>query len=592
MPKPAVNRILTTGCSLLLLGVQACTGEIGEDQTHGPSSIISPQTDAGVPPGTPAQPNAGSNAGAGTGGGTQIPNAPVSAARDVNRVDLHRLNNNEYDNTMRDLLGVTSTTAPTFIADEKALGFDSIAAALGMTDAQYEQYFNAADALVEQTFADSKLRARIITCTPDGSTTADACTRKVIDAFGLRAWRRPLAAAEVDALAAVGGDARALGETFESSVAQVVKALLCSAHFLYRVELDADPGSGAAHPLDAYELASRLSYLLWSSMPDDRLFALAESGELLQDKTLDTQLDRMLTDTRADNFISSFAGQWLGLRDLKIHQVEPQVYPEWNETVRAAMIREGQLYFDEFLRKRRSVDEFFTADLHFVDNALADLYGISGVSSTTPMRMESATPERQGFLGLAGFLTVTSFSYRTAPTLRGKWVLENLLCQPVAPPPANVPELDEKVADGAGAETLNVRERLAEHRKNPTCASCHTILDPIGLGLENFDAIGHYRSEYSANDPVDASGMLPTGESFDGLPALATILATDVRFGNCASDKLLTYALSRQLGTSDKPFLQEIRSAWAGTDKSLLSLLRTIVHSDPFRQRRGEPLQP
>ncbi|MEY4576390.1 MAG: hypothetical protein RL701_1093 [Pseudomonadota bacterium] len=570
----------------LALTASACTGSISEEPAP-----------YGAAPGQPSSPVGAANASGSSSNSANKPNGQAGAGassgsnaqpRDVGRVDLHRLNNTEYDNTVRDLLGVTSTPARSFIADEKAFGFDSIAAALGMTDAQYEQYFNAADELVERTFADAALRKRIVTCAPAANADPNVCTRQIVTSFGLRAWRRPLDTAEADALVAVAQDARGLGENFDAAIAQVAKAMLSAPAFLYRVELDADPNAKTAHALNGYELASRVSYLVWSTLPDQRLFDLAKDNTLADDATLDKELDRMLADPRAENFSSSFAGQWLGLRDLKSHQVEPTVFPQWNEALRTAMIREGQLYFDEFLHGRRSIDEFFTAPVNFVDAELAKLYGIGAPSGTGPaQRVTNATKERQGFLGLASFLTMTSFSYRTAPTLRGKWVLENLLCEGVAPPPADVPKLDE-AASGGDLSQLNVRERLAEHRKNPACAGCHTVLDPIGLGLENFDAIGEHRSEYSQGDPVDASGMLPNGGSFNGLIELAGILARDTRLQDCASEKLMTYALSRELVASDGVYLAELRAAWPQTDKSLLSLLRLVVHSDPFQQRRGE----
>jgi hypothetical protein len=526
---------------------------------------------------------------AGTTGGAGS-SAAAPQARDVNRVDLHRLNNTEYDNTVRDLLGVSSSPAASFIGDEKAHGFDNIAAALGMTDAQYEQYWTAADELVEATMADATLRARILTCEP-GSADPSQCTGEIIRRFGLRAFRRPLAKDDVEPLAALAADARAQGDSFEQSIALVAKAMLSAPRFLYRVELDPQPNAAEAHALDPYELATRLSYLVWSTMPDDTLFELAADGELSSDKVLARELDRMLEDPRAEAFVDSFAGQWLGLRDLQNHTVEKSVYTQWSEPLREAMVREGLLYFDEFFRGERSLDEFFSASLHFPNETLAELYGIADVRGDEPKRIDTALSDRRGFMGLASFLTLTSFSYRTAPTLRGKWVLENLLCSPVAPPPANVPQLDDSAAKG-DIESLNVRERLAEHRTNPACAGCHNILDPIGLGLEHFDAIGRYRASYGSAETIDASGMLPSGESFDGLIELSTLLADDTRLADCASSKLLTYALSRAPVKSDEPYLAEIRTASSADGKNLRSLLSAIVQSDLFRMRRGEPESP
>ena len=518
-------------------------------------------------------------------GATQ--NAAPSAAQDVNRVPIHRLNNTEYDNTVRDLLGVTSTPAKAFIEDEKAFGFDDIASAFGMTDAQYEQYESAADALVEEAFANDALRARIVTCTPNGAT-ATTCTRQIIADFGLRAWRRPLESAEVDRLAKLASDAAASGEDGTGSIKQVVKAMLASAPFLYRVEIDPEPSSLTPHPVGAYELASRLSYLVWSTTPDALLLQAAAKGELANSDGLSKQLSRLLADKAASQFVASFAGQWLGLRDLQSHQVDPGVFPDFNDALRNSMVREGLAYFDEFLSGGRSVAEFFTADVNFIDAPLGKLYGIAGGGTTNPVRVTNTSDTRRGFVGLASFLTLTSFSYRTAPTLRGKWVLENLLCQTIPPPPPDVPKLDAASADPNSLQSENVRVRLEAHRANPVCASCHEILDPIGLGLENYDAIGKYRTKYANGDRIDASGELPDGTQFAGLAELTQALSKDSRFTDCVSQKMLTYALSREVVDSDDAYLQQIRDRWTNDGMDLSSLVKGIVLSDPFRNRRGE----
>jgi hypothetical protein len=524
--------------TLIALGLGGCRAEIGENPgvAHGWSN--------GRPP-------------------TGSDGKPV-ADLDVNRVSIHRLNNTEYDNTMRELLGVTSTQAKTFIADEQLFGFDNIADAFGMTDAQYEQYFNSADALVEQTFGDSALRAKIMICSP-ASATDTACAAKIIGELGLRAWRRPLEDAEITRLTRVVIDAITAGEDFTGGIKQVTKTMLSSLQFLYRIEIDPKPTSLDPHPLGPYELASRLSYLGWSTMPDAELFALAKSGELLQDGVLSSQVDRLLGDKRAGQFVSGFAGQWLGLRDLASHQVEPTAFPEWNEMMRQAMIDEGFAYFSQFLTGPRNMTEFFTV-------------------------VTNPSEQRQGFLGLASFLTQSSFSYRTAPTLRGKWVLENLLCEETPPPPPEVPKLDDAANAQQAMETQseNVRVRLEAHRTMPACASCHKTLDPIGLGLENFDAIGRYRTKYANGDTIDASGVLPDGSKFNGLAELSAILAKDSRLTDCATTKLMTYALSRGVVDSDAPYMKQITDAWKGG--GLQSLLKQIVLNDTFRFRRGEPM--
>jgi hypothetical protein len=573
----------SNACRVLLgiAALSACHGEIA-DPTQGASTDSSGSQAASGPSG----PLGALGTLGPTGSAMQV--APTSAALDVNRVPIHRLNNTEYDNTVHDLLGVASSPAKAFIEDEKLFGFDDIASAFGMTDAQYEQYFDAADALVEEAFGNDSLRGRILTCMPNAASAA-TCTRQIIADFGLRAWRRPLEGAEIDRLSKLASDAIAGGEDFTGSIKQVVKAMLSSVPFLYRVELDPEPASPTPHPVAAYEMASRLSYLLWSTMSDAELLQAAANGALVSNDGLSAQLQRLLTDKRARQFVSSFAGQWLGLRDLQSHQVDPDVFPAFDDALRNSMVEEGLSYFDEFLSGRRSMTEFFTTDVNFIDAPLGKLYGISGGGNAGPVRVTNTGDTRRGFVGLASFLTLTSFSYRTAPTLRGKWVLENLLCQEIPPPPPNVPKLDPASADNAALQSENVRKRLEAHRADPLCASCHTILDPIGLGLENYDAIGKYRTKYANGDAIDASGALPDGTQFAGLMQLTDALSKDTRLTDCVSEKMLTYALSREVVASDAAFLQQIRSQWAADGMDLSSLVKGIVLSAPFRNRRGEP---
>jgi Protein of unknown function (DUF1592)/Protein of unknown function (DUF1588)/Protein of unknown function (DUF1595)/Protein of unknown function (DUF1585)/Protein of unknown function (DUF1587) len=542
----------------LVLGAGACTGNIG----------VAPGPSPGSGPGAEPEP---------------IP--PANA--DVGRVAIHRLNNREYDNTIHDLLGVTSTALMSFISDQTA-DFDNSADALIITDVSYEQYYKQAETVAGQAFADPALAARILTCAP-ASATDTTCTRQIISTFGLRAWRRPLEPAEVDRLTTVATDATALGEDFAGSIKQVVTVMLAVPHFLYRIELDPDPSSTARHALGPYELASRLSYLGWSTMPDAQLFALAASGDILRDDVITKQLERMLADPKGATFVESFGGQWLGMRALQSHQVEATAFPDWDEPLRQAMVQEGLRYFQDFLVTNRSLNEFFTADINFVNARLARHYGFSGVVGDAPTKLTNGADQRQGFLGLAGFLTQSSFSYRTAPTLRGKWVLENLLCQTIAPPPAGVPKIDNEMAKDPASQSLNVSAKLAEHRNNDKCSFCHKILDPIGLGLESFDGIGRFRTAYPNGDPVDASGEMPNGETFSGIQQLTGILSRDTRFGDCASVKAMTYALGRAVTDADQPFLDQIRYRWRSGGNSVRALLKAVVLSDTFRYRRGQP---
>jgi hypothetical protein len=569
----AASRAWRPLACVLTLGVTACTGSIG-----GASDRRDPSPTGGT--GTTSTGTTSST----TTGGVMPPPKGV----DPNRVAMHRLNNREYDNTMRDLMSAVANAATTFIDDEKVLGFDNIADALGMTPAQYEQYFNAADALVDKAFADAAVRPKIMICAPTAATDT-ACMTKIISAFGLRAWRRPLTDAEVTRLVKVSVDAIGLGEDATGGIKQAVKSMLSSLPFLYRVEMDPDPNSLVPHPLNGYELASRLSYLAWSTMPDDQLLGVAQTGGLVTEAGLSAQLDRLLADARVSNFVTSFAGQWLGMSDLKGHQVDAAAFPDWNEALRQSMIQEGLLYFQEFLVGGRNMKEFFTADVNFVNAPLSKLYGIPGSATDQPMKVTSTSDARVGFMGLASFLTFSSFTYRTAPTLRGKWVLENLLCEQMPPPPDAVPKLDPAGATMM-AQSQNVRVRLEAHRAMPECATCHAVLDPIGMGLENFDGIGKYRAKYANGDTIDSSGVMPDKSTFKNLAELTALLSkpTDTRMLDCTSKTMMIYTLSRPVVATDDPYLQQIRQTWNGGN--LGALLKQIVANDTFRLRRGEPM--
>jgi hypothetical protein len=560
------NQTFRCATLALALGVGGCMGEVG----GGIGGTTSP---------TP-QPTA-------DGGSTVEPVIPTDA--DVGRVGIHRLNNLEYDNTIRDLLGVTSTARATFISDEKA-EFDNNAATLAIGDTRVEEYYAAADSIATQAFASPALAARVLTCTqPDTAPTDTKCTRDIIAKFGLRAWRRPLEAAEVDGLVKLATDARTAGATFPESIKQVVTVMIAVPQFLYRIEIDPNPSSPARHALSPYELATRLSYLTWSSMPDDHLFALAASGDIQKSDVLSTELSRQLADPKGATFTEAFAGQWLGVRDFLSHQVEKTAYPDFDEPLRQAMAQEGYAYFSDFLTSNRSFTEFLTTDMNFVNARLAKHYGIPNITGDALVKVTNTTDQRTGFMGLGAFLTNSSYSYRTAPTLRGRWVLLNLMCETINKPNIPIPPLDSEKPSDPAAQSLNVSARLAEHRNNPMCSGCHSVLDPIGLGLETFDATGRARTAYPNGDPIVATGVLPSGQAFSGLPELSQLLAPDRNLLDCASSKVMTYALGRTLAASDQPFLDQIRYRWKKNGTNVRALVEAVVQSDTFRNRRGEP---
>jgi hypothetical protein len=500
----------------------------------------------------------------------------------LGRTGPRRLSNSEYDNTVRDLLGTKLGLAATFVS-EGAAGFDNVASALGMTPSQYESYYNAAETLSVELLADAQRVTRVLSCTP-AAADMGACVERVLGDFGTRAFRRPLTTSDKDGLRKVYQVALTAGSTPSLALAQVLTAMLASPQFLYRVERDLEGGAPLSRPLDGYELASRLSYFLWSSLPDATLLELAKTGELVKTEVLSKQLTRMLADARSNTLVSNFAAQWLDLRELAQHKVAADKYPTFDDALRRSMIEEAQRFFSEFLTTERPLRDFLGAPLHFVDGRLATLYGLDMSPGDEFVRVDTPIGKRCGFLGLAAFLTGSSFSYRTSPTLRAKWVLEELLCSTVPPPPANVKaDLEGAAAANAAASIDNVRKRLELHRSDPSCAGCHATLDPIGLGLEGFDAIGRSRTVYDNGDAVDTRGELPGGKVFDGPEQLASVLVDDPRFVHCVAEKLLTYALGRSVAKED-PLVEA--TLVVPSLPTLRRLIENIVLSEMFRQQR------
>jgi hypothetical protein len=517
------------------------------------------------------------------------PGPEPQAGVDPGRVGIHRLNNEEYDNTARDLLGTSSQPARAFTIAEEGLHFDNTASALGMIPSQYDGFFDAANALIAEALQNQSQRDRFLTCTP--SAPGDACARQIIDGFGLKIYRRPLTPGELTRALAVYDADLARGQSGAEAVGQALRALLSSANFLYRVERD-PAASVTPHALSDYELASRLSYLSWSTMPDQALFDAAGRGELSDPKQLDAVVDRLLADAKASAFVESFAGQWLDLRKLFNHSTVPQIFPTFTPTLADAMIAEGQLWFQEFLAKDRPISEFFTADFNYVNDALAQHYGMAPPGTGAQLvRVEVTSDQRRGFLGLASFLTHTSVPSRTSPTTRGAWVLGELLCSPPPPPPPDVPKLDDG-QDPMTAEPLgaaNIRERLEQHREaGSTCMGCHQQFDPMGLGLERYDGIGRYREQYPNGDAIEPAGVMPSGEAFSGPEELGALIGQDPRFSACVASMLLSYALGRDLESYDTGTLQLLNARWTKRGPTLRNLMKEVVLSDAFRFRRGE----
>ncbi|HET9467550.1 MAG TPA: DUF1592 domain-containing protein [Vicinamibacterales bacterium] len=453
-------------------------------------------------------------------------------------------------------------------------------------------------------------RKRIFSCRPAKAADEVSCARTILSTLARRAYRRPATSEEVQVLVDFYKQGRNDG-SFEHGVEMAIRAMLTSPAFLFRIEqvpgtvrLKADPtdasastaavtaavGSGlsrtVAYRISDLELASRLSFFLWSSIPDDQLLDAAVKGQLKDPKALERQVRRMLADARAESLVTNFAAQWLYLRNLDEHRPDNRLFPDFDDNLRQAFRRETELLFESVMKEDRNVLDLLRADYTFVNQRLAKHYGIPNVYGSHFRRVELGPNHvRGGLLGQGSIMTVTSYANRTSPVRRGQWILENLLGTPVPPPPVNVPPLAE---NQPGAKILTVRERMVEHRSNAVCASCHALMDPVGLATENFDAIGRYRTVSEAGGPIDASGGLPDGSTFDGISGLRKgVLNRPELFVTTLTEKLMTYALGRGLEYYDAPAIRDITRRARTEDYRFSSVVLGIVNSTPFKMRRS-----
>ncbi len=434
---------------------------------------------------------------------------------------------------------------------------------------------------------DTPSRRRILACRPVRPADDARCAETILSALARRAYRRPAAAAEVKDLIGFYQRARSEGSDFEAGIETAVRAMLVSPNFLFRVERDpAGIPPRTPYRLTDLELASRLSFFLWSSIPDDQLLDAAVRGTLAQPAVLERHVRRMLADPRADALVTSFAAQWLHLRNLAAATPNPRLFPDFDDNLRRAFRRETELFFESIKKEDRSVLDLLRADYTFVNERLAGHYGIPNVYGPHFRRVTlPADSPRRGLLGHASILTVTSYADRTSPVQRGKWVLENLLGMSPPPPPANVPPLKER---GAGEAVLTMRQRIAQHRENPACAGCHSLMDPLGLSTENFDAIGRWRTR-EGSAPIDASGGLPDGSTFEGIGGLrSALLRRPDLFVSTMTEKMLTYALGRGVGAYDAASVRGITREAARNDYRFSSLVLGVVRSAPFQMRRSQ----
>jgi len=425
---------------------------------------------------------------------------------------------------------------------------------------------------------------RLFTVQPVEGQEREAA-RKILEPLARRAFRRPVPADELDRILRLYDLSVREGDSFERSIRTALQGVLVSPNFLFRVELNGAATAQSERALNGWELASRLSYFLWSSMPDAELFSLAESGRLQRPEVLEAQARRMLRDARARALVENFGQQWLTLRNLRTAAPDPKRFPGFNEELREAMLKETELFLEHVIREDRSLLELFTANYSFLNERLAQHYGIENVKGPEFRRVVMTGRNRGGILTQASILTVTSNPSRTNPVKRGKWILEQILGTPPPPPPPDVPELPD---DGGKMLTGTLRERLEQHRKDPGCASCHSRLDPLGFALENYDAVGAWRVK-DGDVVVDASGTLPNGDTFKGPTEFQGVLLKQKKqVVRNISERLLTYALGRGTDHKDRCTVDEITATVTKADYRFSALVASIVKSDPFRKQSAD----
>jgi hypothetical protein len=509
------------------------------------------------------------------------------------RVTARRLNRVEYANTIRDLLGVRFDTTTNFPADDVGYGFDNIGDVLTLPPVLFEKYLAAAETISARAMRDS--RDRTLYMKPSEARNEADAAKRIIRRLATRAYRRRPTDRELARLVRLDVATRRQGESFEGGIQFVLKAILVSPNFLYRIEADPSPaGKNDVRSLNDYELASRLSYFLWSSMPDEELFQLAMRNDL--HANLAKQVSRMIRDPKSQALAENFAGQWLQFRKLARVSPNPQEFPGFNDSLRAAMRTESEKFFTAVLSEDRSILDFVNADFTFLNERLAKLYGIPGVHGDEFRRVDLRDPAvpasarvRGGVITQASMLTVTSNPTRTSPVKRGKWIMENVLGTPPPDPPANVPPLKD---DASAVASGSLRERMERHRRDPQCAVCHREMDALGFALQNFDAVGAWRTR-DGSFTIDASGELPGGRKFNGAADLKNLLrgSDKQKFARCLTEKMLTYALGRGLEPFDRPAVERIVQSLAADNYKFSALVQGIARSDPFQKRLEQKVE-
>ena len=502
-----------------------------------------------------------------------------------------RLNRHEFQNTLRDLFGAEIPVLDLLPADGGGgEGFDTSGSALFLSSIHIEKYLAAADRALELVLPDHARRVpqelqaprhRILSTPPANRADWSRASRDVVSRFAERAWRRSVEPSEVDRLLSLFQRGASRGESFLSSLRMSLRAVLVSPHFLFLAE--PEPSQGGIHALAPVPLASKLSYFLWSSMPDDNLMALARSGSLAKPEVYRLQIQRMLADPKATALGERFAIQWLDLERLGTEvRPDPTRFPEFNDALGTEMKQEVISFFNHVLHENRSLLELLQSDYTFVNQGLARLYGLEGISGSHFRKVDLTEKSRGGILGMSAVHAATSYPLRTSPVLRGRWVLEVLLGDKVPPPPPDTPTLDEKTVNSSA---LTFRQQLEVHRSRRECASCHDKMDPLGFGLENFDVLGRWR-DIDKGQPVDSEGTLPSGKKFRGPDGLRSVLMDrkDSVIRHLAR-KMTGYALGRELNPFDDCVIDRAVVALKENNYRASILVETIATSLPFQNR-------
>ncbi len=490
------------------------------------------------------------------------------------RTTMRRLNRAEYNNTLRDLLGAEQGPADGFPTDDYGYGFDNIGDVLAVGTLYIEKHEDAINSVVSATLADDTRRAMVLDCDP----ATEGCIEVAIGAFARRAWRRPVQTEELSSLIAIQELARSEGLTPLDAYGLSMQGVLLSPHFIFLVEENL-----GIRELTSYELASRLSYFLWSSLPDLELDALADAGRLGENDVLAAQIERMMNDSKAASFYENFTGQWLELRALAETSKDGTLFPEYDNALRNSMMQQGISFMKHLVESGADIQELLLSDEVLLDQELAGLHGLEPGSFTDNMVPVQMDHTRMGVMTLDGVLTAMSHPNETSPVKRGKWVLDVILCDSPPPPPPNVEGIDPKIDP-----ELPTRKKIEQHRADPACAGCHMLMDPLGFGLENYDPLGRWRTDYEGGDAIDASGQLPDGSTFSNGPEMASLIAGDERLAGCVTEKLLTYALGRGIEAADTCAKRAIiESATTSSGVSLRDVIAAIIMSDAFRLDGG-----